>query len=84
VITRGIKEFVERDWASVRLAKDAYWAERIARLGPAEGFRVAHELRRQALLHDPGWPHPDDRQADLEAHIRLSALLRRADRARRA
>jgi hypothetical protein len=50
VITRGIREFVARDWLAVREAKDAYWGERIARLGPGEGFRIADELRRQALL----------------------------------
>lgn len=84
MITRGIREFVGRDWARARLAKDAYWGERVARLGAAEGFRIADELRRQALFNDPGWPHPDQRDADLEAHIRVSALLRRADRASRA
>ncbi len=83
MITRGIRAFVDRDWERVRRAKDAYWAERIARLGAAEGFRVADELRRQALLNDPAWPHPDDRASDLAAHVCLSALLRRADRTSR-
>jgi hypothetical protein len=80
VITRGLRELVTRDWDRARLAKDTYWRERVSRLGAAEGFRVADELRRQALLHHPGWPDADARAADLEAHIRLSALLRRADR----
>jgi hypothetical protein len=84
VITRDIRDFVSRDWELVRRAKDEYWGERIARLGAAEGFRIADELRRQALMVDPAWPHPDDRAADLRAHARLSALLRRADRAGRA
>ena len=84
VITRGIREFVRRDWASVREAKDAYWGQRIARLGPIEGFRVADELWRQMRLQDPGWPDADQREADLRSHVRLAALFRRADRARRA
>ncbi|MEZ5294263.1 MAG: hypothetical protein R2745_24510 [Vicinamibacterales bacterium] len=84
MITRGIREYVRRDWARVREAKDAYWGERIGRMGAADGFRIAEELRRQARLHDPDWPHPHERQADLETHVRVSALLRRADRARRA
>jgi hypothetical protein len=84
VVTRGIREFVSRDWAAARAAKDRYWGERIERLGAVEGFRIADELRRQALVHDPGWPGERDREADLQTHIRVSELLRRADRARRA
>jgi hypothetical protein len=34
VITRGIREFVARDWRAAREAKDAYWSARIERLGP--------------------------------------------------
>jgi hypothetical protein len=84
VITRGIREFVARDWAAARAAKDRYWGERIERLGAVEGLRIADQLRRQALVHDPDWPRAEDREADLQAHIRVSELLRRADRARRA
>jgi hypothetical protein len=83
VITRGIRDFVSRDWAAVREAKDAYWGERIARLGPIEAFRIAEELRRQVQLQHPGWPHADDRRRDLEAHERLAALFHRAAPARR-
>jgi hypothetical protein len=84
VITRGIREFVARDWEAVRAAKEQYWGDRVARLGAVEGLRIADELRRQARLHDPQWPSPEDREADLQMHTRVSALLRRADRARRA
>jgi len=83
VIARGIREYVSRDWRAVRDAKDAYWGERIARLGPLEAFRIAEELRRQALLQNPGWPHPDDRRLDLESHVRVAELLHRAAQARR-
>ena len=78
VITRGIREFVDRDWRAVRENKDAYWGARIARLGPAEALRVAGELRRQALLCNPAWPDATLRRADLAAHVRLAALFRRA------
>jgi hypothetical protein len=78
VITRGLKELVGRDWAAVRNAKDRYWAERIARLGPGEGLRIAEELRRQARQFDPTWPSPEERREDLAAHIRLSEVFRRA------
>jgi hypothetical protein len=83
VITRGIRDYVSRDWGWAREAKDAYWGERIARLGPREGLRIAEELRRQALLLDPSWPLPEDRQRDLLAHVRLAELLQRAGSARR-
>jgi hypothetical protein len=83
VITDGIREFVSRDWAAARASKDAYWGERIARLGPPEAFRIAEELRRQALARDPGWPAPLAREADLECHVRVAALFRRVDSARR-
>ena len=81
--TDGIREFISRDWAAARDNKDAYWAERIARLGPPEAFRIAKELRRQALALDPDWPGQQAREADLECHVRLTALSRRADSARR-
>ena len=68
VITRGIREFVSRDWGAVREAKDAYWGERVARLGPGEGLRIAEELRRQYLL----------------SHARLAELLHRAGSTRRS
>jgi hypothetical protein len=84
VITRGIREFVGRDWAAVRRAKDRYWGERIARLGAAEGLRIADELRRQAQRQHPQWPTAADRRADLDAHCLLAERLRRADSARRA
>jgi len=83
VLTRGIRDYVARDWAAVRADKDAFWAERIARLGPAEAFRIGEELRREAKLCNPAWPTADDRQADLDAHVRLAGIFRRADSARR-
>ena len=83
MITRGIRDFVARDWLAVREAKDAYWGERIARLGPAEGLRIADELRRQALLQNPSWPSPAERRQDVLFHARLSELFQRAGSARR-
>jgi hypothetical protein len=82
MITRRIREYVSRDWQAVRDSKDAYWAQRIARLGPIEGLRIADELRRQVLGQKPGWPSAEDRCADLQAHTRLAELLRRASHTR--
>src|SRR5687768_9923078 len=57
MITRGIRAFVARDWEAARESKASYWAERIDRLGAAEGLRIAEQLRRHVLACDPGWPH---------------------------
>lgn len=81
-ITRGIEEYVARDWASARTAKDDSWVARIRRLGAAEGVRIADELRRQMLAIDPHWPSKAERDDDLTSHSRTAELLRRADRAR--
>ena len=78
MVSRGIREYVARDWGAARAAKDSYWAERIARYGPLEGFRIGDELRRQALLRDPEWPGAAARRQDLLAHVRLAELFRRA------
>ncbi len=83
VITRAIREFVSRDWEAARENKDRYWGQRIARLGPLEGLRIADELRRQALQRNPGWPDAAVLHADLMAHVRLAELFRRAGPTRR-
>ena len=84
MITTGIREFMSRDWTAVRAVKDTYWHERVARLGPLEGWRIGDELRRQVLALHPSWPSEEDRQPDVDAHARLSEMMRRADSARRA
>jgi hypothetical protein len=78
VITRGIRDFMTRDWAAARESKVRYWGERIARLGPSEALRIADELRRQMRLRDPAWPDAVARRGDLEAHIRYSERMQRA------
>ena len=84
MISRGIRDYMAREWRTARAAKDAYWAERIARYGPLEGLRIADELRRQALLHNPGWPDAASRKQDLLAHVRLAELFTRAASTRRS
>ena len=83
MITRGIRELVERDWEAARRSKEQYWGERIGRLGALEGFRVADDLRRQMLQRDPGWPDAAARQADLAFHAALAERFRRAGATRR-
>src|SRR5512140_2676952 len=47
-----------------------------AREGAGEGLLIADELRRHAQRLHPDWPSDEDRQEDLETHIRVSAALR--------
>ncbi len=82
VIIDGIRAFMTRDWQRARDAKDAYWAERVGRLGPAEALRIADELRRQALLQHPDWPDAASRREDLRHHARMTELFARVDAAR--
>ena len=76
MISSGIRAFMARDWRSARAAKDAYWAERIARNGPLEGLRIADELRKQALLHNPDWPDAAARQRDIPRSRALGRTIR--------
>lgn len=77
VITRDLRAFLDRDWAAVREAKDAYWADATRVRGALEALRMADELRMQTRQFHPDWPTAEDRAADLEAHERLSERLRR-------
>ena len=83
MVTRGAREFADRAWRALRDSKDDYWGARIALLGPAEGLRIAGELRAQVIAMHPDWPAPQERDADLNSHARLSELFRRADATRR-
>lgn len=83
MITDGIRAFMARDWQGARDAKDAYWTERVGRLGPIEALRIADELRRQALLQHPEWLDAASRREDLRHHVRMSELFARVDAARR-
>ena len=84
MITDGIHAFMARDWRRARAAKDAYWADRIGRLGPIEAMRIAEELRRQTKLQHPDWPDAASREDDLRHHVHMTELFARVDAARRA
>lgn len=78
MLTRGIREFVSRDWQGIRDNKDAYWQDRVARLGPLEAWRIAGELCKQARGQHPGWPDAADRASDLASHALVAQQFRRA------
>lgn len=80
----GVRGYMGRDWAALEALKDEHWLLRRSQMSADERLGVAAELRRWAHQLRPQVDWEAERQADLEAHIRLSALLRRADgRARR-
>ena len=74
-LTEGMT-LAARDWRRVHEFKQARWIERKRRLGPAEGIRVAAELRAQMVARKPDWPSPESRRADLETHVRVGKMLR--------
>lgn len=63
-------------WDLLAEYKDQYWREQ-KQLGLREALRVVDALRTQAQFFNPTWPTPEDREADLETHIRVSAALAR-------
>lgn len=78
--SRDIQPDATQDVGELRLAKEREWAERIRQYGPAEGFRIADELRKQKLAEDPDWPSKAEREADLAHHVRMAELFRRIGR----
>ncbi len=65
------------DHAAADRVRTAYWVERLRRLGPAESFRVADDLRRHVKTLRPHWPSREERDADLAAHVALQEALGR-------
>jgi hypothetical protein len=63
-------------WDLLAEYKDQYWRDR-KRLGLPEALRVVDSLRTQARSFQPNWPTQDDREEDLETHIRVARALAR-------
>jgi hypothetical protein len=66
--------FADRRWDVLAAADDEWWSTK----SPAERIRIADELRKQVLATRPGWPSPEERQADLETHAKVAEILARA------
>jgi hypothetical protein len=62
-------------WDLLAEYKDAYWRER-KKLGLREALRVVDSLRTQAQFFFPDWPTPEDREQDLQTHIRIARTAR--------
>ena len=75
--TKDLQLFAGRSWEAIAEADAEYWLARKKRLGPAEGIRMAAELRALVAAERPDWPSASERQADLEVHAHVSECLRR-------
>lgn len=69
-------ELLAKRWDLLAEYKDQSRRER-KRLGAQEALRVVDSLRAHVRLFNPTWPTPEDREADLQTHIRVSAALAR-------
>ncbi len=76
MLKQDLIDFAQRSRVDLAEIDAAYWRERKQRYGEGEGLRIAEELRQQVLLVRPDWPTPEDRAADLAAHVQLSEQLR--------
>lgn len=73
-----LRDLVGRAWDRAAEHKATYWARRRAQAGVAAAFVAAESLRARMRAIDPGWPHPEQRRLDLEHHVRVAEMLRRA------
>ena len=74
--TKDLIRFAGRPWRIVGEGDAAHWVARKRELGPAEGVRMAAELRALVAAQRPDWPGPAEREADLAVHARVSEGLR--------
>ncbi len=56
--------------------KSDFWCGKKKHLTPEEIFRIGDELRELARRLRPDWPSEEERQEDLEVHVRVAAALR--------
>lgn len=82
--TQDLTRFAKRPWQAIGEADAAHWLARKRELGPAEGIRMAAELRALVAVQRPDWPSLAEREADLEMHARVSEALRSVEDLRTA
>lgn len=72
----NIEAFLARPWAELEAMKARHWREAL-RADPLATFRASEALWE--VLHREGHTtNREERDADLEAHLRLRAILDRA------
>ena len=73
-----LRSYLSRDWNAIAAAKRTYWADRYRREGAEATMAASQALLREMRELRPDFPTSDDRCTDLDAHVRLKALLERA------
>jgi hypothetical protein len=73
-----IREFQARDWRLIERAKSDYWIRKNASMPPADALELGSGLFEYTRRLRADWPDSVERQADLDSHVRLAAMLRRA------
>jgi transcriptional regulator with XRE-family HTH domain len=74
---QDLVDFAQRDWSAIAEVKSDRWLERKRRLGGAEAFRIADDLRRHVALTRPDWPDSAERSEDIASHVSVGDRLRR-------
>jgi len=77
VRAKDIAAFAHRDWKTVAASKEAQWLTERRRRGVRWCLEVADDLRRQVVQRHPAWPTANERQDDLDTHVRVGTALRR-------
>jgi hypothetical protein len=71
------RAFVRRDWGALTAAKDRSWLEERERTGVAGAFQTLSALIEHARSVRQDWPSEEEREADLDMHLRLLGVMRR-------
>jgi hypothetical protein len=74
----ALRAYVRRDWRAIAASKRTYWANRHRNEGSHATVDASRALLLEMRRARPDYPTPEDRRADLDAHVRLQALLERA------
>ncbi len=74
---KQLRDYLDRDWARVRAAKEQFWAGDTRARGPMAGLTIGAALWAHARAVDPTWPDAEARGRDLEHHVALSRKLDR-------
>ena len=73
-----LRAYARRDWEKAAASKEAYWAREFAEHGSIAVFEASRALWRHMRAIRPDWPSPEERQEDLQDHIKLKRLIDRA------
>jgi hypothetical protein len=70
--------YANRDWSAIAAHKRRVWTQVATKMSAAEMLALGDSLRDLVHTIHPDWPTREQRLEDLETHIRVSEMLRRA------